>query len=131
MVLACPVTQLHAFQQLLGYVRITRCRHQCREPIEAGENAVLNLAWLDLTRPANNARHAKAALMHGTLGGLERRHAAVRPSEHLGPIVSSEDYNRIVRFANIFEVLEQTTNAVIQLRHPGFLKTVARLAILH
>ena len=65
--------------------------HEGREPIEAGEDAVLDRARLDRARPADDARHAEAALEDGALGGLERRHAAVGPGEHLGAVVGGED----------------------------------------
>ena len=53
--------------------------------------------------------------MHGTrkppshdraLGALERRHAAVRPGEHLGAVVGGEDDDGVVGLADVVEVLQ-------------------------
>src|SRR4029077_3020413 len=74
---------------------------------------------------------AEATLADGTLGVLERRHAAIRPSEHFGAVVCREDDDRIAGLADVIEMLEQRADAVIELRHAGFLETIVRLAVLH
>ena len=61
MVLVGPVAELHALQQLVGDVRVAGRRQQGGEPIEAGEDAVLDRARLDLARPADDGRRAEAA----------------------------------------------------------------------
>src|SRR5262249_24403678 len=131
MVLVGPVAELHALQQLVGDVRVARRRHERGEPIEPGEYSVLDRARLDLARPADDARHAEAALADSALGVLERRHAAIRPSEHLGAIIRGEDDDGVVGLANVVEMLQQGADAVIELRHASFLETVVRLAVLH
>ena len=60
-VLVGPVAELHALEQLVGDVRIAGGGDQGGEPVEAGEDAVLDRARLDLARPAGDARHAEAA----------------------------------------------------------------------
>ena len=82
-------------------------------------------------RPADDARHAEAAFADRALGVLERRHAAIRPGEHLGAVVGGEDDDGVVGFADVVEVLEQGADAVIDLRHAGFFETVVGLAVLH
>ena len=94
------------------------------EPIERREDAVLDRARLDVARPADDARRAEAAFIHGALGALERRHAAVGPGEHLGAIVGGEDDDGVVGLADVLEMLQEGADAVVHLRHAGFLETV-------
>src|SRR5262245_25009348 len=107
MVLVGPVAELYAVQQLLGAVRIARCGHEGREPIEAGEDSVLDCARLDLARPTDDARYAEAALADRAFGVLERRHPTVRPSEHLRAVVRGEDDDGVVGLADIVEMFQQ------------------------
>src|SRR5215475_8961379 len=131
MVLVGPFAELHALQQLIGDVGVARRSHQGGEPIEAGDDSVLDAARLDHARPANDRRHAEAALANGTLGVFERRHAAIRPGEYLRTVVRGEDDDGVVGLADVVEMLQQCADAVIQLCHAGFLKTEVRLAVLH
>src|SRR5262249_10646395 len=131
MVLVGPVAELNAPQQLIGDVRVARRRHQGGQPIEAGEESVLDAAGLDLAWPADDARNAEAPLADGAFGVLEWRHAAIGPREHLRAVVRGEDDDGVVGLANVVEMLEQRADTVIQLRHAGFLKTVVRLTVLH
>ena len=62
-VLVGPVAELHALEQLVGDVRVAGGGAQRGEPVEAGEDAVLDRARLDLARPADDARHAEAAFL--------------------------------------------------------------------
>src|SRR5262249_49997460 len=62
MVLVGAVAELHPSQQLIGDVRVARCGHERWEPIEAREDSILDRARLDLPRPADDRRHAEAAL---------------------------------------------------------------------
>ena len=101
------------------------------EPVEAGEDAVLDRARLDLARPADDARHAEAAFVDRALGVLERRHAAVRPGEHLGAVVGGEDDDGVVGLADVVEVLQEGADAVVHLRHAGLFEAVVGLAVLH
>src|SRR5262249_6030481 len=54
MVLIGPVAELHAPEELLGDFRISRRSHQRGEPVEAGEDPVLDRAGLDPARPADD-----------------------------------------------------------------------------
>ena len=101
------------------------------EPVEAGEDAVLDRARLDLARPADDARHAEAAFHDGALGGLERRHAAVRPGEHFGAVVGGEDDDGVVGLADVVQVLQEGADAVVHLRHAGLFQAVVGLVIHH
>ena len=65
-------------------------------------------ARLDLARPADDRRHAEAALEHGALGGPERRHAAVRPGEDLGAVVGGEDDDGVVGLADVLQCLSRS-----------------------
>src|SRR6516164_8781424 len=87
MVLVSTFAELHTFQQLLREVGISRRRCERRQPVESGENAVLDPSRLHMSRPADDARHAKTAFKTGAFRGFERRHAAVGPGEYLSAIV--------------------------------------------
>src|SRR6476659_8100481 len=91
MLLVTAVSELHALEELVGYIPIAGSGQESRKPVEAGEDAVLDRARLDVARPARDARHPEAAFHDGALGGLERRHAAVGPGEHFRPVVRGED----------------------------------------
>ena len=56
-----------------------------------------------LILPGQRTMHGtrKPPSIDGALGGLERRHAAIRPGEHLGAVVGGEDDDGIVGFADI------------------------------
>src|SRR5262249_41844809 len=129
--LVVAAVQRHALEKLVGDVRIACRSDKRREPVEARDDAVLDRARFDLTGPANDGWHAEAAFIAGALGRLERGHAAVRPGEHLGTIVRREDDDGVVGFAHVVDVLEQGADAVVQLRHAGFLKAIVRAVVLH
>ena len=71
---------------------------KCGEPVEPGEDAVLNLAGWHLARPASDARHAKAAFERRPLASGKGSLAAVWPGEVLGAVVGAEN-TRIVSSA--------------------------------
>ena len=102
-----------------------------RQPVETGEDAVLDRARLNLARPADDGGHAEAAFEHGALGGAERRHAAVGPSEDFRAVVGGEDDDGVVGFADVVQVLQQRADVVVQLRHAGFFDVVIALVIHH
>src|SRR5215471_18494293 len=127
MVLVGAIAELHPLQQLIGDVRVARRGHERGEPIEAGEDSVLDRARLDLPRPADDRGHAEAALADRALGVPERRHAAVGPREYLGAVVRGEDDDGVVGLADVVEMLQQRADAVVQLRHASFFETVIRV----
>src|SRR4029078_7871044 len=98
MILVTAVSELHALEELVVDVRIAGSGQESRKPVEAGEDAILDRAWLDVTRPAGDARHAEAAFADSTFGVLKRRHAAVRPGEHFRAVVGAEDDNGVIGF---------------------------------
>src|SRR3974390_3493680 len=129
MVLVGAVADLLALQELLRDVWIACCRNQRGQPIQAGENTVLDGARLDSARPAGNARNPEAAFKYRALGGAERRHSAIGPGKNFGAVVGREDADVCVRGANIVEGLEQIADAIVELRHSGFFETVVALII--
>src|SRR5205085_12484128 len=78
-VLVGPVAELHPLEELAGDVGVTRRSGQGGEPIQTGEDAILDRARLDLARPTGDAGHPETAFTYRAHGGLEGRHAAVRP----------------------------------------------------
>src|SRR5205085_6273211 len=83
MALVVSPADLLASLQLLRDVGVAGGCEERRKPVEPGDDAVLDLAGRDLARPADDRRHAEAALHHGALALRERRLAAVRPREDL------------------------------------------------
>src|SRR6516162_1441249 len=101
MVFVFAIAEFDAFEELVGDVRIARGRAKSREPIEPGDDAVLDRARLDVSRPTSNARDAEAAFHDGAFRGAEGRHAAVGPGEDFSAVVGGEDDNRVVGFADV------------------------------
>src|SRR3974390_2308994 len=116
MVLVGAVADLLALQELLRDVWIACCRNQRGQPIQAGENTVLDGARLDSARPAGNARNPEAAFKYRALGGAERRHSAIGPGKNFGAVVGREDVDGVVGDGNIIEVLEMISNAIVEVR---------------
>ena len=77
MILVASVAKLHAFQQLVSDIWVTRGSEKGWEPIETGEDSVLDGARLNVARPAGDARRAEAALVGRSFLALERCDAAV------------------------------------------------------
>ncbi len=66
------VAELLALLELLDDVRIAGRRDEGREPVEPGDDAVLDLAGRHLARPADDRRHAEAAFQRRPLAAGER-----------------------------------------------------------
>src|SRR5262245_59736940 len=90
MVLVGPIAELHALQQLLTDIGIASRGHQGGEPIQSGDDLVLDGPRLDRARPANDARHTEAAFANGALGYPEGCHAAIGQGEHFRAVVRGE-----------------------------------------
>src|SRR6266480_3680734 len=91
MVLVSPVAEFHTLKQLVSDVRIAGRREEGREPVHAGKNAVLNRIRWNVAGPAQDARHAEAALEDCAFRLRERRGAAIRPGEEFSAVVGGED----------------------------------------
>jgi hypothetical protein len=63
------------------------------------------------------ARYTEAAFPVGGFLALERRRAAVRPSEHLSSIVGGVDDDGVVRHAEVVEQLQELTHHSVGLDH--------------
>src|SRR6476620_7801464 len=119
MVLVSTVAKLDAFEELIRDLVVAGSGAQCREPVKARENSVLNRPRFDMARPTNDARHAETAFVGRSLLAFERSVAAVGPGERLGAVVGAEDYDGVVGLADVVQVLQQRTNAVVHLRDSG------------
>src|SRR5712671_5599177 len=95
-ILVGPVAEPDALEELVGDIRIFGRSHQGGEPIQAREDAVLDRARFDPTRPANESRYAEATFADSAFGVLERRHAAIRPCEYFRAVVGGEDHDCVV-----------------------------------
>ena len=121
------VAELLALLQLLDDVRIAGGGDEGREPVEPGDDAVLDLAGRHLARPADDAGHAEAAFQRRALAAGERRLAAVGPGEVLGAVVGGEDDDRVVLEPVVLQLLHDRADDVVELRHAGFLDRPAVL----
>ena len=125
------VADLLALEQLVGDVGIAGRGDQGREPVEAGEDAVLDLAGRHLARPADDRRHAEAAFQRRALAAGERRLAAVGPGEVLGAVVGREHDDGVLIEAVVLQVLHDRADDVVELRHAGLLDAPAVLGRAH
>ena len=69
MVFIVAVAELHAFQKLVGDIRIAGGGGERGEPIETGEDSVFDRARLNVPRPAGDAGNAEAPFHDGAFGG--------------------------------------------------------------
>ena len=102
-----------------------------REPVEPGDDAVLDLAGRHPARPADHRRRAEAAFHDRALALRERRLSAVRPGEDLGAVVGGEDDDGVVVDTHVLELLHHDADVVVQLRHAGFMDGPAVLRVAH
>ncbi len=84
-----------------------------------------------MTGPAQDRRHAEAALEDRALGLREGRLTAIGPGEHLGAVVGGEQHDGVVVFAHGLELLHHQADVVIELSHAGFFFRPAVLRVAH
>src|SRR5579883_426661 len=125
------VAELLAAFQFIHNVRVPRRGNEGREPVEAGHQPILDLACRNPARPAHNAGHAKAAFQHRPLGAGERSLAAIWPGEVFSAVVRGENHNRVVVDTEIFDLLHDGADNVIELRHAGLLDRPAVFGRAH
>ena len=65
--LVSPIAECLALLQLLDNVGVAGGGDERREPVQAGNDPVLDLAGGNLARPSHDARHAETAFQHRTL----------------------------------------------------------------
>src|SRR5215831_1356742 len=131
MIFIRSVPEFHSLQQLIGDVAIAGSSHERREPIETGEDSVLNRARFYVSRPADDRRYAESAFPHRALGGLKRSHASVRPREHFGAVVSREENDSIVCFTDFIQMPKYPTDTLVHLFHSGLFQTIVSLGVHH
>src|SRR5258705_7289813 len=74
-------------------------------------------ARLDPAGPANDHRHAIAALPVRVLLATEWRRATVRPTEYLSAVVRRPDHDRVIRDAHVVQLLQELPYVPIMLDH--------------
>src|SRR5437868_15510180 len=131
MVLVSPAAEFHTLEQLIGDVRVAGGIEECWEPVQAGEDAVLHRGRRHMTGPAQEARHAEAALHDRSFALRERCSAAIWPREDLGAVVRGEDDDGVVVNTKILELLYNQTDIVIKLSHPCLFFRPAILRVAH
>src|SRR5262249_42937142 len=125
------VADLLALLQLIGDVRVAGRRHEGREPVKPGYDAVLDFPRGHLAGPADDCGHAEAALECRSLAAGEWRLAAVGPGEVLGTVVGGKAEDRVVLKTVVLQVLHDRADDVVELRHPGLLDGPAVLRGAH
>src|SRR5262245_49358051 len=91
-----------------------------RQPVERGEDLLLDGPGPDDTRPADDQRRAHAAFPRIHLRTFERRGAAVGEGEDLGAIVGGEHDDGVVGLSHVVDLLQDVPDVVVQLFHAGF-----------
>ena len=91
---------------------------------------VFDRARLDVPRPAHHQRYAVAAFPGFALLTLERRDAAVGESYGLWAVVAGEHDNGVIQLADVFQLLEDIADVVVQLLHAGFVNAPVLAALL-
>src|SRR5205823_4390015 len=87
MVLVGPVADFRTLEQVGGDGRIAGSSEERREPVQAGEEAVLHCVRWHMIVPAQDCRHTEAALHDGSLALREWCRSAIGPSEGLRAVV--------------------------------------------
>src|SRR5438067_6954949 len=109
------LSELFALLEFLGNVWIAGGGHEGREPIEPGNDPVLDLAGRDAAWPSNHAWHAEAAFQRCSLAARERRLAAIRPGKILRTIVGGEHHDGVVVEALVPELLHDRADDIVKL----------------
>src|SRR6476646_2095581 len=104
-----PVADLLTLFQLFGNIRVAGSCEEGWEPVESGDEAVLDLAGRYSAWPAYDCRHAEATFHDRAFALRERCLSAVRPSEDLGVVVD----------AHVLQFFQHEPNVIVELRHSG------------
>src|SRR6476646_6536077 len=114
-----PVADLLTLFQLFGNIRVAGSCEEGWEPVESGDEAVLDLAGRYSAWPAYDCRHAEATFHDRAFALRERCLSAVRPSEDLGAVVGCEHYDGVVVDAQVLQFFQHEPNVIVELRHSG------------
>src|SRR5262249_53875542 len=90
------IPELATVLQLHDYVRVPSGGHEGREPVQPGNDTVLDLSGGHAAGPANDARHAKTTFQGHTLGTGERSLPAIGPGEVLRSVVRGEHNDGVI-----------------------------------
>src|SRR5260370_737627 len=82
MALVGAVTDVLTLLELVDDVGVAGSGQEGREPVQPGDDAVLDLAGRHLARPADHRRRAEAAFHDRAFALRERRLSAVWPGEY-------------------------------------------------
>ena len=100
-----------------------------RQHVGVREDLVGHRPRLDDSRPADDARHAPAALPVGVLLAAERRPAAIGPAQALGAVVGGIHHDGVVGDAQLVELVEQLADVPIVLHHAVGIEAQPRLSL--
>ena len=88
-----------------------------RHEIQRDDHLVAHLARLDPTRPPGDARHAMAALPHGSLFAAQRKPVTFRAA-HVGvAVVGAENHERIFLELQLDQLVEHLADALVHRGH--------------
>src|ERR1700712_943003 len=131
MIFVGSVTDLLALQQFLANVWIARCGDKSWQPVKTGKDAVLDRVLGNVTRPAENCRHAESPFENRTFGLSKRGLTAIRPGEEFGSVVRGEQDNGVVLDAHVLDFGQYQPDVVIELGHAGLFFRPAIFSVAH
>src|SRR5271169_6429030 len=104
-----------ALLQLFNDVGVTGSSEQSREPVEPGDDAVLDFARRHMPGPAYHRRHAEAPLQDRALALREWCLSTVGPGEDFSAVVGGEHDDGVVVAADVLELLHHKSDVVVEL----------------
>src|SRR5262249_4993487 len=107
------------------------CCDQSGEPVKTRYDVVTDFPRWNLTRPADDARYAEAALKGRSFASGKGRLTTIGPSKVLRAVVSGEDNDGVVVNTHVLHLLHDGADDVVKLRHTGFLDGPAILRRAH
>src|SRR5215472_8212124 len=125
------ITNLFACFEFLDDLRITSRRHECREPIQSGEDAILHLPGRDVSRPSHDGGRTETTFQPRSLAACKRSLPAIWPTKVLRAVVGGKYEDGVVIDAVVFQVFHDRADYVIELRHSTFLDAPAILGCTH
>src|SRR5262249_54080771 len=109
-------------------IGLTRRGGERRNHVLEGADVVDDTARLNDPWPAHHERNTPSALPVRVLLAAERRRAAIRPRHDFSAVVGGETDNRVVRDAEVVELLEKLPHVAIEFDHTVGIETKTGLA---
>ena len=112
-----PVAGLVTRKQLLLDVGSAGCGQNGGKPVEVRDDFVRDRTGLDLAWPTDQRGHAKTAFPIGILLAAKWRGGRIGPGVGVGPIVGAVHHQRVVRHAEIIDLLQDGAHVAVVIDH--------------